>query len=180
MGISMGFHDAAVTVLDISDVVSAAHSERYRRKKNDPWLNSDIISEALEHGTPDVIVLHERTWLKRCRNLVSGEWSGFREPSAKWWIKNFYPELHGIPIREVGHHHSHAAAGVMTSGMTEACVVNIDAIGEFDSATIWHWKHGKLKKVHSIKFPNSLGLFYWRRRCMHGGSLRRGRTLADC
>ena len=160
MGISMGFHDAAVTVLDNSDIVFAAHTERYSREKNDPWLNKDIIAEALTHGTPDVIVLHERTWLKRCRNIVSGEWRGLREPSAKWWIKNFYPDLAGIPIKEVGHHHSHAAAGVMTSGMAEACVVNIDAIGEFDSATIWHWRNGKLKKLHSIKFPNSLGLFY--------------------
>jgi len=160
MGISMGFHDAAVTVLDDSDILFAAHTERYSRIKNDPWLNKDIITEALDQGKPDVIVLHERTWLKRCRNLISGEWSGFREPSARWWIKNFYPELHGIPIKEVGHHHSHAAAGVMTSGMAEACVVNIDAIGEFDSATIWHWRNGKMKKLHSIKFPNSLGLFY--------------------
>ncbi len=45
MGISMGFHDAAVTVLDDSDIVFAAHTERYSRKKNDPWLNNDIISE---------------------------------------------------------------------------------------------------------------------------------------
>ena len=37
----------------------------------------------------------------------------------------------------------------------------IDAIGEFDTASIWHWKKGKLKKIHSTKnFPSSLGLFY--------------------
>ena len=160
MGISMGFHDAAVSVIDQGNILFAAHTERYSRTKNDPWLNSDIIAEALEHGTPDVIVLHERAWLKRLRNIMSGDWNSVREPTAKWWIKNFYPELAGIPIKQVGHHYSHAAAGVMTSGMSEACVVNIDAIGEFDSATIWHWRNGKLKKLHSIKFPNSLGLFY--------------------
>jgi carbamoyltransferase len=160
MGISMGFHDAAVSVIDQGNILFAAHTERYSRTKNDPWLNSDIIAEALEHGTPDVIVLHERAWLKRLRNIMSGDWNAVREPTAKWWIKNFYPELSGIPIKQVGHHYSHVAAGVMTSGMAEACVVNIDAIGEFDSATIWHWKSGKLKKLHSVKFPNSLGLFY--------------------
>ena len=160
MGISMGFHDAAVTVIHDGEVLFAAHSERYSREKNDPWLNKDIICEALEHGEPDVIVLHERTWLKRARNVLSGEWRGLKEPTPQWWIKNFYSELDGIPIKQVGHHHSHAAAGVLTSGMEEACVVNIDAIGEFDSATIWHWKNGKMKKLHSVKFPNSLGLFY--------------------
>ena len=160
MGISMGFHDAAVSVIDQGNIVFAAHTERYSRTKNDPWLNSDIITEALSHGKPDVIVLHERTWLKRLRNIVGRDWQSLMEPTAKWWIKNFYPELSGIPIKQVGHHDSHAAAGIMTSGMAEACVVNIDAIGEFDSATIWHWKSGKLKKLHSVKFPNSLGLFY--------------------
>ena len=117
MGISMGFHDAAVSVIDQGNILFAAHPERYSRTKNDPWLNSDIIAEALEHGTPDAIVLHERAWLKRLRNIMSGDWNSVREPTAKWWIKNFYPELHGIPIKQVGHHYSHAAAGVMTSGM---------------------------------------------------------------
>ena len=103
MGISMGFHDASVSVIDDGEILFAAHSERYSRVKNDPWLNKEIISEALTHGKPDVIVLHERTWLKRLRNLLSGEWNAFREPSARWWIKEFYPELSDIPIKQVGH-----------------------------------------------------------------------------
>ena len=36
----------------------------------------------------------------------------------------------------------------------------IDAIGEFDSASIWHWQDGKLIKKHSVWYPNSLGLYY--------------------
>ena len=51
-------------------------------------------------------------------------------------------------------------AGVPTSNYDECAVMVIDAIGEFDTATIWSWKKGKLKKLDSIWFPNSLGLFY--------------------
>ena len=51
-------------------------------------------------------------------------------------------------------------AGVPTSNYDECAVLVIDAIGEFDTATIWSWKKGKLKKLDSIWFPNSLGLFY--------------------
>ena len=36
----------------------------------------------------------------------------------------------------------------------------LDAIGEFECATIWEGKHGELKKVWSASYPNSLGLFY--------------------
>jgi len=38
--------------------------------------------------------------------------------------------------------------------------VVLDAIGEFECATIWEGKHGELRKVWSRSYPNSLGLFY--------------------
>jgi carbamoyltransferase len=39
-------------------------------------------------------------------------------------------------------------------------VMFIDYICDFDTSTIWHCKDGKLKRQHSVKYPNSLGLFY--------------------
>jgi carbamoyltransferase len=48
----------------------------------------------------------------------------------------------------------------MTSNFDECAVICIDAIGEFDTATTWHWNKGNLNKIHSTKFPSSLGLFY--------------------
>ena len=75
-------------------------------------------------------------------------------------LKRFYPQLAGIPIKDYWHHETHAGAGVLCSKFDECAVMVIDAIGEFDTATIWHWREGKLKKEHSIKFPSSLGLFY--------------------
>ena len=160
LGISSQFHDAAATVIDNGKIVFAGHAERYSKHKNDPFLNHDLIKDALEHGTPDVIVLHEKDWAKRVRNVLAGNWSALREPSATWWIRKFYPELDGIPIKSYWHHETHAAAGVLTSDYDECAVMVIDAIGEFNCSTIWHWKDGKLEKKASANFPNSLGLFY--------------------
>ena len=161
LGISAGFHDAAAAVISTGGVIKfAAHSERYSRVKNDPWLNHDLIGEALEHGRPDTIVLHESHRLKQLRNLRHANWSALREPSQREWIRKFYPELRGIPIKERLHHESHAMAGVMTSGYSEATVVVIDAIGEFNTGTIWHWRDSKLTRKHQVNFPNSLGVFY--------------------
>jgi carbamoyltransferase len=39
-------------------------------------------------------------------------------------------------------------------------VIVLDAIGEFESATIWHGSNNQLKKIWSRSYPNSLGLFY--------------------
>jgi carbamoyltransferase len=107
-----------------------------------------------------VIVLHEKDWAKRLRNLLYGNFAALQEPSARNWIKKFYPELKGIPIKSYWHHETHAAAGVLTSDFDECAVMVIDAIGEFDCSTIWHWKGGKLKKLKSMQYPHSLGLFY--------------------
>ena len=160
LGISSQFHDAAVTVVDDGKIVFAGHSERYSRVKNDPFLNKEIIEAALAYGKPDVVVYHEKHWAKVLRNLTIGNFGFIREPSAKKWVKKFYPQLKGIPSKTYWHHETHAAAGVMTSDFDNAAVMVIDAIGEFDSATIWDWSNGKLTKKDKVWYPSSLGLFY--------------------
>jgi len=160
LGISAGFHDAAVTVIKDGNIVFAAHSERYSKIKNDSFLNQEIVNSALEFGKPDQIVLHEKNFFKKLRHIRAGSWQSLKEPSTREWIKEFYPQLANIPIKEYWHHETHAAAGVLTSSFDECAVMVIDAIGEFDTATIWHWKDNKLTKKHSVKYPSSLGLFY--------------------
>lgn len=160
LGISSGFHDAAVTVVRAGKIRFAAHAERYSKQKNDPFLNHELINAALEHGKPDVIVLHENSRAKKFRALLSGDFNSFKEPSQEQWIKDFYPQLAGIPIKSYWHHETHAAAGVLTSNFQECAIMVIDAIGEFDCATIWGWKNKKLTKLHSTKYPSSIGLFY--------------------
>ena len=137
LGLSFGFHDAGACMLQDSTIEFAGHSERYSKEKNDPWINHELINAAIEGGKPDVIVLHEKAWLKRLRNIYGRNWYGFREPTQRQWIKKFYPELKGIPIKDYLHLETHAAAGVLSSMYDECAVMVIDAIGEFDTASIW-------------------------------------------
>ena len=160
LGLSFQFHDAAATVVEDDKILYASHSERYSKIKNDAFLNHEMISDCLKFGKPDVIVLHEKSFVKKLRNIYAGNWSALREHSMTAWIKEFFPELAGIPIKSYWHHETHAAAGVLTSGWDECAVLVIDAIGEFDTTTIWDWKGGKLKKKWGKRYPTSLGLFY--------------------
>ena len=160
LGLSFLFHDAAATVIEDGEILYASHSERYSKNKNDPFLNHDMIADCLKFGKPDVIVLHEKPLVKKLRNLYAGNWRALLEPTMHSWIKDFFPELKDIPIKTYWHHETHAAAGVLTSNFDDCAVMCIDAIGEFDTATIWHWNKGKLTKKHSTRFPSSLGLFY--------------------
>lgn len=156
-GISAQGHDAAIAVFDNNELMFAGHAERYSRVKNDAELNQEIINEALEFGEPDKIIWYENTSLKWFRRLVTRSFTK-KELPPKQYIKKFYER--DVPVKEVGHHYSHAAAGYYTSSFTDATVIVIDAIGEWDTFTIWTGEGRTLKKRFSKWYPNSLGLWY--------------------
>jgi carbamoyltransferase len=159
LGINCLNHDAAVSVIEDGDIKFAAHSERYSRKKNDPFLNDGIMDEALSHGQPDVVAYFERPWLKKSRQLYAGQYDEVFQTfnTPKQYLKRWIGDT---KIQYVQHHESHASAGYYTSPFDEACIVVIDAIGEWETVTIWYGNDDKLEKRWSQKYPKSLGLFY--------------------
>jgi len=159
LGINCLNHDAAVSVIEDGKILFAAHAERYSRVKNDMYLNDAIMKEAFSYGEPDKIAYYERPWIKKSRQLYAGQYS---EVFNKSNLPSSYldPWLNSRKINYIDHHLSHAAAGYYTSPYNEAAVLVIDGIGEWDVLTIWHGKGKNLKKIYSIKYPHSLGLFY--------------------
>jgi len=167
LGISAGFHDAGVTLIREGEITFAAHAERYSKVKHDKNLNKEILYEAVKDGggLPDRIAYYERPWLKRTRQLYAGQYKdAFISPSVMSMIKGIYPYGRIPKIDYHGHHLSHAAAGFQTSPFDRATVVVIDAIGEWDTASIWNAEYidgcAVYKKLWSQKYPHSLGLFY--------------------
>lgn len=156
-GISANSHDAALAVFCDEKLVFASHSERFSGIKNDKHLCKELIDYALRFGDPDCVYWYENPYLKTARQLFAGQgwkWSdnNIKKYLAQWNIT--------CPIKYTTHHKSHAAGGYYTSGFEDAAVVVIDAIGEFETLTIWHGQGNKLKKVASKSFPHSIGLFY--------------------
>jgi len=149
------FHDASLAVFVDQQLVFAAHSERYSRIKNDPYLNQKIVNEALSFGKPQEVYFYERPLIKKSRQLWAGQYYAVRKQFPTSYLRKFYKNA----PRSIGihHHWSHAAACYYTRPFIEepVCVV-IDAIGEWDTASIWY----KKKKVWSLRYPKSLGLFY--------------------
>ena len=156
-GISANSHDAALAVFDNEKLVFASHSERFSGKKNDPNLCAGLINYAEQWGKPKEVIWYERPFIKTLRQLRAGQGFDHRSNNIKQYLKNYRISA---PIKYQWHHESHAAAGYYTSTFKEACVVVIDAIGEFETLTIWHAKDHKLRKVYSQWYPDSLGLWY--------------------
>jgi len=123
-------------------------------------LSSEIKFKALNWGTPDRIFWYEKPWIKKARQLYAGQYRRAFNLSVlpKVYMNNM--QVRYAPITYTSHHASHAAAGYYTSNFNDAAVVVLDAIGEFECASIWHGQGDTLKKLWSRSYPNSLGLFY--------------------
>jgi carbamoyltransferase len=175
LGISAGFHDAAVSLINNSgDILFAGHSERYSKIKNDLHLNNDIIKEALEHGTPNTLAYYERPWMKKILQLYSGQYHEALNTSnltlGQYLRKHISNPVYLKPLlrcsrKYMSHHLSHAAGGFQTSPFDEAAVVVIDAIGELDTISIyraWYDSDNKAnyQRVWRQGYPHSIGLFY--------------------
>ena len=168
LGISAGFHDAGISLISDDKILFAAHSERYSKIKHDSELNTKILSDCIsQYGMPDRIAYYERPWVKRTRQLYAGQYKeAFNFRSLRTTLRDVAPwsGLDKLPIDYYPHHLSHAAAGFQTSSFDSATVVVIDAIGEWDTASIWSAEYidgrARYKKLWSQKYPHSLGLFY--------------------
>ncbi len=155
-GISANSHNASLAIFEDSKLLFASDSERFSKIKNDPDLNEDLVEYArMVSGYPDLVCWYEKPWLKTARQLFAGQ--GWQDNNIKKYLSKYDIDA---PIKTFKHHHTHAAAAYYTSPYDSACVIVIDAIGEFETLTIWHAEGKKLKKVYSSLYPDSLGLFY--------------------
>lgn len=157
-GISANSHDAALAVFKDKKLVFASHSERFSGIKNDPDLCDSLVSHAKRYGEPDEIVWYESPMKKTLRQLKAGQGFRYSENNVRKYLEKF--KVSARKISNIDHHRSHAAAGYFTSTYSDATVVCIDAIGEFETFTIWKAEGNKLKKVHSQGYPHSIGLWY--------------------
>jgi carbamoyltransferase len=166
LGISAGFHDAAATVIrSDGEIVFAGHSERYSKNKNDANLCAGLTAELCQWQY-DTVAWYERPWMHNLQQLYTGQrelgpWTtrgALRKHLGSWYQHPARREI------SYPHHLSHVAAGFQTSPYDRATVVVIDAIGEFDTISIWAAEYvngtAKYKRLWGQHYPHSIGLFY--------------------
>ena len=137
LGISEGFHNSSVCYVEDGEILFASESERYTGLKNDKWVPGEL----LELYDYDNMVYYEKPFKKNIRRLLAGQsWE-----KTRYNYDNYY-----------SHHLSHAAAGYYTAPFKDCNILVIDAIGEWETITIWD----NLKKLRSWSYPYSLGLLY--------------------
>ena len=63
-------------------------------------------------------------------------------------------------LRRVEHHEAHAVGAYLASNFDRALVLTVDAYGSGLTTTLSLGEEGKVRRIHSVRFPHSLGMYY--------------------
>ena len=158
VGLSAFFHESACCLLRDGRLVAAAEEERFSRVKHDPRLPVSAFRWCLKEGgigiaDVDALAYYESPVRKLARQL----WSGIPVSDPGHPEREIREKLgYEGPVLFFGHHASHAASAFLLSGYSEASVLTVDGVGEWDTTT-----YGRgLEVFERVEFPHSLGLLY--------------------
>lgn len=145
LGFNAFNHDSSIALVKDGNLI-------YHKQTED-------FTEALSFGKPDHIAYYERPYLKKLRHLYAGQYShAFSFDDLPTKVLKKY-KLSDVPLHYVDHHLSHAASAVYQTNSSDCCVIVADAIGEWDTVTVWKYD-GSFTKVVGKRYPYSLGIFY--------------------
>ncbi len=180
LGISAYYHDSAAAIVLDGEVIAAAQEERFTRKKHDSAFPARATEYCLREAglTPekiDYVTFYEKPLLKFDRLLdtfVASAPAGLRSfmMAMPLWIKQklhlpreIRRALGGAYTKRIifpSHHESHAASAFFPSPFSEAAILTLDGVGEWDTASIGIGRGGKIELLKTLRFPHSLGLLY--------------------
>ncbi len=184
LGISAFYHDSAACIVQDGEILACAQEERFTRKKHDARFPSNAVRFCLEYtGTSleelSAVVFYDKPLVKFERLLetyYAFAPKGLRQflQAVPVWInekllikKLIREELKSIekvkklpPLLFSEHHLSHAASAFFPSPFERACILTIDGVGEWATASISVGRGNTIKILKEMKFPHSLGLLY--------------------
>jgi carbamoyltransferase len=186
LGISCWYHDAAAALVEDGEIVAAAQEERFTRRKHDASFPENAVRYCLAEGglgggavgAVDAVAFYDKPLLKFHRILETylatapRGLASFVQAVPLWlkeklWIPPRIEQAlddcgvrRGGPIYFTQHHESHAASAFYPSPFEEAAVLTLDGVGEWATTTIGVGEGHRLRLLHEIPFPHSLGLLY--------------------
>lgn len=187
LGISAYYHNSAAALVNETGLIMfAAEEERFSRQKNDAGFPVQAIRHALNHCKLamqhiDKIVFYEDPYRKAIRVIntlkrrddrpfvedITNTLSDFIlkrlgiRRHIKSVIDQFFRTNYNLNnICYIDHHLAHASSALFTSPYETTDVLCVDSVGESETTSFWSASGNRLKKLHSIEYPHSIGLFY--------------------
>jgi len=95
---------------------------------------------------------------------ASRHWGEAATESFRHWEKDLLGGLADMgwsqPVKRMDHHLSHAANSFLCSGYDRALCVTLDGYGSGLAGSVSEGRDGKIRRLHGLPFPNSLGTLY--------------------
>jgi carbamoyltransferase len=167
--ISQGYDSAAALVID-GVIVAAASEERFNRKKHSGEFPIEAISSCLKEAgitlkdVDEVAHAFDYSPYVEIYSLDPLSIELYQSVLSKdvllKQIALYCPEVSPKQVHQVNHHLCHAASSYFTSGWRESLVVVLDAMGETQSASIYHGHDSQLDKLRELSANDSLGILY--------------------
>ena len=178
-------HDASAALVVDGRVVAAAEEERFIRIKHTKGFPKNAIQFCLDYtgmkiGDVDIICASWKPWVLRVRAtqalksiLTSPHIFRAKTSRGMGQMRKEWPELFRLrqliqrnfgngkyKLEFVDHHLSHAASAFLCSPFERAAILTVDGAGEADTTGLWTGEGAVIKKLNSIRLPDSLGQFY--------------------
>jgi carbamoyltransferase len=175
LGISAFYHDSAACISYGNNILAAAEEERFTGIKHDSSFPINAIKWLLSSTVRDISQIQEVHWYEnpdtkddRVNNIFN------KRPIKTFFLRQRYnkdrknnsPEALLKNLGYTGkiiyhdHHYSHAAFSYYTSPYRDAAILTVDGVGEWETTTISIGTGHRIKKLHSVDFPHSLGMLY--------------------
>ncbi len=106
----------------------------------------------------------ERTISRAVAMRLAREWAARASEDHKKWHAELEDGLRSLgllgKLKRSEHHLSHAANAYLSSGFERALIVTIDGYGSGLAGSVSLGEGGRIRRLHNLKFPHSLGTFY--------------------
>ena len=169
IGISFGFHDSAVALIQNGVVLNAVEEERFTGIKHDNNFPINSINWILKNNNitgKDIsaVCYYENPTLKYDRDKKS-YWkyfwkNPFNFPKKKSELTQFDFIFPNAKVFIGNHHLSHLAYSYFTSDFEESAILSVDGVGEWDTTVMAYGKDNTIERKGEVIYPHSLGLLY--------------------
>ena len=169
IGISYGFHDSAVALIQNGIVLNAVEEERFTGIKHDNTFPINSINWILKNNNisgKDIsaVCYYENPKLKYNRDKKS-YWkyfwkNPFKFPKKTNSLEHFDYIFPNAKVFIGNHHLSHLAYSYFTSDFDESAILSVDGVGEWDTTVLASGKDNTIKRHSEVVYPHSLGLLY--------------------
>ena len=178
LGIGGFSHDSAAAIVQNGQLVAAVAEERLTRRKHQGGVPREAVAyclEAAELTIDDIdhIGCYMRPGLRLARRIPYRLGTLFRSPKYALAYCG-YECLHNAEyiagmrslrgentqLHFLDHHPAHAASAFLASPHEKAALLSIDYVGEWDATWLGVGEGADIRRLGSIAYPHSLGLFY--------------------